>query len=71
MVIIMGIIWDIISELSNEKNNKEKEDLEKEMDYYGLDEHERELVRKGDYEPYNFEDDEEEELDEDDYYYDK
>ena len=33
----------------------------------GLDEWQKNLVRKGDFEPFNFE---EEDLDEDDYYYD-
>ena len=37
------------------------------MDNYGLAEWQKELVRKGDYEPWNFE--ESGELDEDDYYY--
>ena len=41
------------------------------MDYYGLEEHEREEVRNGNYEPYNFEDSEGVELDDDDYYSDR
>lgn len=61
----MGLILEIIKGLSNNKDD----DLEKEMDKYGLEEVEREYVRRGDYEPYNFEDSKDE-LDEDDYYYD-
>lgn len=63
----MGFLWNLISSSNNNKNNKDE--LEKEMDLYGLEEVEREFVRRGDYEPYNFEDDEETQLDEDDYYY--
>ena len=36
------------------------------LDLYGLDEEEKELVKKGEYDPHNFE---EEDLDEDDYYF--
>ena len=54
----MGLIWDFIkaSAFSDSLNDKKKDDLEKEMDLYGLEEVEREFVRRGDYEPYNFED---------------
>ena len=67
----MGLLWDFIkaSAFSDALNNKKKDDKEEEMDLYGLEEVEREFVRRGDYEPYNFEDDEEIKLDEDDYYY--
>ncbi len=65
----MGLIWDALSALAGEDKSSKKNNLEKEMDYYGLDEEERELVRKGDYDPWNFEYKESgEELDEDDYY---
>jgi len=37
------------------------------MDYNGLEDWQKDLVRKGDYEPHNFE--ETGDLDEDDYYY--
>ena len=49
------------------------EDLEKEMDAYGLDDEEKELVRKGEYDPWDFEypsDHEDEDMDDDDYYED-
>jgi hypothetical protein len=53
---------------SEEASKKRKRsNLEKEMDFYGLDESEREWVRKGDYDPSAFE---EEDLGEEDYYYD-
>lgn len=50
------------------KNDEEqkKNDLEKKMDVLGLSEWEKEEVRKGNYNPEDFED---EELEEDDYYY--
>ena len=52
---------------SEEASKKRKRsNLEKEMDFYGLDESEREWVRKGDYDPSAFEED----LGEEDYYYD-
>ena len=53
---------------SEEASKKRKRsNLEKEMDFYELDETEREWVRKGEYDPSSFE---EEELGEEDYYYD-
>ena len=63
----MGLFWDFFK--AKDFSDKLNEEKEKEMDLYGLEEVEREFVRRGDYEPYNFEDDEEIELDEDDYYY--
>ena len=64
----MGSFWDFLKAKDfSEKLNEEKE---REMDLYGLEEVEREFVRRGDYEPYNFEEPESgEKLDEDDYYY--
>lgn len=48
------------------------EELEKEMDVYNLEEWERELVRNGEYNPWNFEEPGGvDPLDEDDYYYDE
>lgn len=52
-----------------ERQKDYEEELEKEMDKYALFDYERELVRKGEFEPYDFS--EEEPLTEDDYYYDK
>ena len=48
-----------------EKNKKE---LEEEMDYYDLEDWEKEEVRKGDYTPENFDS---EDLEDDDYYFDE
>lgn len=66
----MGLIWEIIkaaSEIQENDEKKKKEDLEKEMDAYDLEDWQKDLVRKGDYDPWNFEEDGE--LEEDDYYY--
>lgn len=50
-----------------EKKEKDRSDaLEEEMDMYGLDEDEKELVRKGEYDPWDFDPDNP--TDEDDYY---
>ena len=54
----MGILKNILS--SN------KDDKEKEMDVHNLTEEEKEEVKKGNYEPYNFE---EEDLEDDDYHF--
>ena len=66
----MGLIWEIIKAATDDSDSNKKSNREKEMDLYGLDDVERDYVRRGDYEPYNFEDSDDE-LDEDDYYYDK
>lgn len=54
-----------------QKNDrKKKQALEEEMDTYGLEEWQKDLVRKGDYNPWNFEEeDSAEQLEEEDYYY--
>ncbi len=51
----------------NEKKEKEKK-LEQEMDWHNLDDYEKEEVRNGNYDVYNFEDSIDEDLDDDDYY---
>ena len=51
----------------NKKDKDYDEDLEKEMELHALEEWQKDLVRKGEYFPWNFEEDGE--LDEDDYYY--
>ena len=68
----LGILLGIVSGI-NESNEKRANDkLEKEMDYNYLNDYEKELVRKGDYDPTNFEYPENEEpLDEDDFYSDE
>lgn len=67
----LAIFGAIVGGFDSNSKDKVNEKLEKEMDYNYLDEHEKELVRKGDYDPTNFEYPEnEEELGEDDYYSD-
>lgn len=64
----MGFLLNLLfgsGEKANRKNSNTK--LEREMNRHGLFEEEKKLVRSGQYDPWNFE---EEELDEDDYYYD-
>lgn len=51
----------------NQSKDKKNEKLEREMKRYGLLEEEKKLVRSGEYDSWNFE---EEEMDEDDYYHD-
>ncbi len=53
----------------NEKQEKEKR-IEQEMAWHNLDDYEKEEVRNGNYDVYNFEDSVDEDLDEDDYYKD-
>ena len=71
-LVVIGILW-IMSKFGAAADSSKKEkkgpksSLEKEMDFYELDESEREWVRKGEYDPSSFE---EEELGEEDYYYD-
>ncbi len=50
------------------RDNKKDDNLEKEMDNYCLDEYQKNLVRKGEYDPWNFDDDDN--LEEDDYHFD-
>ena len=63
----MGLIWKAIEALLTGSSNDTKSKLEKEMNYNGLEDWQKDLVRKGDYEPHNFE--ETGDLNEDDYYY--
>lgn len=65
----MGILEEFLNESLNSSNNeaKNKSDYsEEEMDSYGLEESEKELVRKGEYNPWDFET--EGPFEEDDYY---
>lgn len=59
----MGLIWEILKTVASNSST----DNSKEMDNYGLNNWEKELVKKGSYSPWNFE--ESDELEEDDYYY--
>ena len=61
-------LFNVTSEIPEEQEKEKRKNLERECDLYNLDEYEREEVRKGNYEPYNFEDSEDVELDDDDYY---
>lgn len=65
----MGLFNFLLSldETRNEEEKKEKR-LEQEMDWHNLDDYEKEEVRNGNYDVYNFEDSLDEDLDEDDYY---
>lgn len=64
----MGLLLKILAALlSSPSQPNHSSRLEREMDAYGLEEHEKELVRKGEYDPWDFE---EEEMDEDSYYRD-
>jgi len=66
---LLGFILGLSEAMEEDEKKKKAERLEKEMDNYGLDEEEKELVRKGEYDPWNFEfPSDGEELDEDDYY---
>ena len=65
----MGLFNFLLSldETRNEEEKKEKR-LEQEMDWHNLDDYEKEEVRNGNYDVYNFEDSLYEDLDEEDYY---
>lgn len=63
----IGIASMIDEHINNQKDREYDEKLEKEMDNYALEEWQKDLVRKGEYDPWNFEEDGD--LTEDDYYY--
>ena len=64
----MGLFLKILAALLSSPSQPTRSSrLEREMDAYALEEHEKELVRKGEYDPWDFE---EEEMDEDSYYRD-
>ncbi len=64
----LGAIQDITGyhEVSDEE--RKEQDLEEEMDILGLDEDEKEIVREGEWEPWQFETDPDD-FDEEDYYH--
>ena len=65
----MGFFNDWADELKAEDKRKEREELEREMDNYGLSDEEKDHVRNGDYDPWDFEYPEDgDDMDEDDYY---
>lgn len=60
-------IFDFIAGMG--EYGKKDTKLEKEMDYYDLDEDEKELVRNGEYNPWDFESKEDmDDVNDDDYY---
>ena len=66
----MGLFKGIIGMFSGAAeylDNKEKRKEQDEIDAYGLNDFEKEEVKKGNYGPYNFDEDDRE--DEDDYYH--
>lgn len=62
---MIRLIYEMLKGINK---NIDKNALEEEMDMYGLDEDEKELVRKGEYDPWDFDPDNP--TDEDDYYKD-
>lgn len=60
-------IVDGLSKIGHKKDKDYDEELEREMDDYMLEDWQKDLVRKGEYNPWNFEEDGD--LEEDDYYY--
>ncbi len=69
--LINGTLNTFNEAFGNNKSDAEKreENLEEEMETYGLDEEEKELVRSGEWEPWQFDRDPDD-LEEEDYYYD-
>ena len=58
--------FGLFSFMDEQHNNNKSEYTDEELDNYGLEDWQKEEVRKGNYDPWNFE---EEDLEEDDYYY--
>ena len=66
----IGRALDLDKPTPKPQKTKEELELEEEMDRYGLVEEEKEAVRRGDYNPWDFEyPGQGDDLDEDDYYY--
>ena len=57
----------LLQTIEEESKKSKSEYSDKELDEYGLEDWQKDLVKKGDFNPWNFE---EENLEEDDYYYD-
>ena len=67
----MGLFNILVGLLNgNDDDNQKDKRLEQEMEWNYFDDYEKDEVRKGNYDIYNFEDSEDEDLDEDDYYSD-
>ena len=67
-VILGAAVANEIDKHIHKKDDDYDEELEREMDDYMLEDWQKDLVRKGEYDPWNFEEDGP--LEEDDYYYD-
>ena len=65
----MGLLDFLLDILSYDGKKDKNKKLEEEMELHGLDEEEKELVRKGEQDIEDFDD--EDDLDEDDYYGEK
>ena len=66
----VGRALDLDKSEKPQELSKEQKELEEEMERYGLEEEEKEAVRRGDYNPWDFEyPGQGDDLDEDDYYY--
>lgn len=64
----MGLIFEVIKAIvSSEEENNNKHEKKSNDNIYGLEDWQNDLVKKGECDPWNFE---EEELEEDDFYYD-
>ncbi len=63
----MGLLDFLLGLSEDPKKKKKKSFLEDEMDVYGLNDDEKEIVRRGEADPWDFE---EEDLEEGDYYED-
>lgn len=59
-------VTSVLANINSKMEQNEKSQLEEEMDAYGLEEFEKELVRKGEYNPWDFET--EGPFEDDDYY---
>lgn len=57
----------LFSFMNKQQNNNNSEYTDKELDNYGLEDWQKKEVKKGNYKPWNFEEDD---LEDDDYYYD-
>lgn len=57
----MGLLWELIKLTADTSSKRNKK-----LDYYDLEPLEKELVKKGEYDPWSFD---YEDFEEDDYYY--
>ena len=58
-------LFSFMNDQQEDNNSEYSEYSDEELDNYGLEDWQKEEVKKGNYDPWNFE----EELEEDDYYY--